>query len=261
MKTTSRKRLLVSSVAMLLVAMLALGTATYAWFTQNTTATANGLSVKTVQASELKLAKIEGEWTDSLNYETLGKVLKPASSADGVNWFAATAESKTAYTAKAGSIEKLTSTNMDKYVFADQLNVSNAGGAAVDHVTISFTVGETQKAADAGYLRVALVEAETRAAGATIKGDFTESVYAKAVDSAAAFTSTAGGTTTINAKSGANVSIDIGTLQPKDTDGSTKYFNLYVWFEGQDTDCKDANAGNVMPEITFSVTGATTAQN
>ena len=60
MKTNSRKRLLVSSVAMLLVAMLALGTATYAWFTQNTQATADNLSVKTVKASELKLAAKTG---------------------------------------------------------------------------------------------------------------------------------------------------------------------------------------------------------
>lgn len=51
MKTTSRKRLLISSVAMLLVAMLALGTATFAWFTQNTSATANEFSAKTVKAS------------------------------------------------------------------------------------------------------------------------------------------------------------------------------------------------------------------
>ena len=33
MKAKSRRRLLISSIAMLLVAMLALGTATFAWFT------------------------------------------------------------------------------------------------------------------------------------------------------------------------------------------------------------------------------------
>ena len=53
MKTTSRKRLLISSVAMLLVAMLALGTATFAWFTQNTSATANEFSAKTVKHQNL----------------------------------------------------------------------------------------------------------------------------------------------------------------------------------------------------------------
>ena len=59
MKTTSRKRLLISSVAMLLVAMLALGTATFAWFTQSTTATANGINVKTIKSSELVISKLD----------------------------------------------------------------------------------------------------------------------------------------------------------------------------------------------------------
>lgn len=46
MKTTSRKRLLISSVAMLLVAMLALGTATFAWFTTSTNPYADNFSAK-----------------------------------------------------------------------------------------------------------------------------------------------------------------------------------------------------------------------
>ena len=75
MKTTSRKRLLISSVAMLLVAMLALGTATFAWFTQNTSATANEFSAKTVKASELKLSSESIDWTDTLNYGYKDKVL------------------------------------------------------------------------------------------------------------------------------------------------------------------------------------------
>ena len=57
MKTTSRKRLLISSVAMLLVAMLALGTATFAWFSTSTTAKANNLKVQTIQSSNLLIRK------------------------------------------------------------------------------------------------------------------------------------------------------------------------------------------------------------
>ena len=54
MKTKStRKRLLVSSVAMLLVAMLALGTATYAWFTSNPLASASGLNMKATASKGL----------------------------------------------------------------------------------------------------------------------------------------------------------------------------------------------------------------
>ncbi len=49
----TRKRALISSVAMLLVAMIALGTATFAWFVADPTATATGLKMKTVSGSGL----------------------------------------------------------------------------------------------------------------------------------------------------------------------------------------------------------------
>ena len=74
MKTTSRKRLLISSVAMLLVAMLALGTATFAWFSTSTTAKANNLKVQTIQASNLLIRKGTGgtatstDWATQINY-------------------------------------------------------------------------------------------------------------------------------------------------------------------------------------------------
>ena len=46
MKNT-RKKMLLSSIAMLLVALIALGSATYAWFVSDPTADAKGLSMKT----------------------------------------------------------------------------------------------------------------------------------------------------------------------------------------------------------------------
>lgn len=49
----TRKRALISSVAMLLVAMIALGTATFAWFTSDPTAKATGLKMKTTAATGL----------------------------------------------------------------------------------------------------------------------------------------------------------------------------------------------------------------
>lgn len=49
----TRKRALISSVAMLLVAMIALGTATFAWFTSNPNATATGLQLKATAAKGL----------------------------------------------------------------------------------------------------------------------------------------------------------------------------------------------------------------
>ena len=51
--TKFRKRALLSSVAMLLVALIALGSATFAWFAANPKAVAHGLKLKTTASSGL----------------------------------------------------------------------------------------------------------------------------------------------------------------------------------------------------------------
>lgn len=71
----TRKRALISSVAMLLVAMIALGTATFAWFTSNPNATASGLTLKATASKGLVIqtashAKVNADFwghTDYLN--------------------------------------------------------------------------------------------------------------------------------------------------------------------------------------------------
>ena len=259
MKTTSRKRLLISSVAMLLVAMLALGTATFAWFTQNTQATADQLSVKTIKASELQLSKTTGEWGDQIHYDYVGKVLKPASSVDGTNWFTAIAAGKGSYEAADTDATDISS-NLDGYVFKEQLNVRNNGKAAVEKVKIKFNLKETE-AANGKYVRLALVPADKRGADAAVTpADFKAGVFASAADTADALKDAAKTTETVTAKSGAEVEVEVGTLTAKGEAGSAKYYNLYVWFEGQDEDCKDINGGNEIPEVTFTVTGDTVNQ-
>lgn len=263
MKTTSRKRLLVSSVAMLLVAMLALGTATYAWFTQNTQATADELSVQTVKSSELKLSDDTNDWTDQLHYNNINEVLKPASSADGVNWYTAVAAAKDSYEAKATPAAALT--DLTGYVFKNQLNVANMGGAAVEKVKIKFSLSETPTKPGKTYLRLALVEVDKKGKDATIVGSFTNGVYAVGTDTADAYTPNEGGTAvvtkTVSAKAGTNVEFDVGTLGAYGSGTDAKYYNLYLWYEGQDEDCSDYNAGNSMPKITFTVAGDTVKQN
>ena len=67
MKTKStRKKLLVSSVAMLLVAMLALGTATYAWFTSNKNVSVEGIDVKVTTSSGLLISADATNWKTTL---------------------------------------------------------------------------------------------------------------------------------------------------------------------------------------------------
>lgn len=281
MKTKSRKRLLVSSVAMLLVAMLALGTATYAWFTSSASIEAKGLNVKTSQVSELQISDYNKGWRSSeLNYGIANKTMNPASSANGTSWFKASAASKDAFTANTTGFETVSAPEFHKatsssFVYKDQLNVRNNGNADVNNVTISWSMPAVE---NSNYLRVALVPAKsdgteltqaeintTYGASTELKAGFAANIYDvdgveyKAANAVGAVTTT--NVTAITPKTECTVSI--GTLRGKTTlggsatSGDAVYFNLYVWFEGQDTECTDTTAGQVIDDIVFTIAGAT----
>lgn len=284
----TRKRALISSVAMLLVAMIALGTATFAWFTSSTTATAKGLNVKTIKASELVISDYTKSWGTTVNYEIENKVLMPASTSNGTNWYTADAAVKTAFDAKglfAGADAPTFNTpSSSSYAYADQLNVMNKGEAKVKNVTITWTIPNFD---NANYLRVALVpastpegaiktaETATDTLGTTAAETFQKNVY----DKDGVLYNAANGTKTIkvqdpekpddtSAKIDKTVN-DTVAITPKTTTTVTvgdlakneaAYYNLYVWFEGQDAQCFDTNAGQIISDIEFSVTGTTEEQ-
>lgn len=260
--TKFRRRALLSSVAMLLVALVALGSATFAWFTSSTTATASGINVSTSKASELQISKTDLKWGTSVNYATTS-VFQPASSINGANWFTAQAGARDSFAKKDGTnFVALTDANQSGYVFEETLNVRNYGEAPVNNVTITFSIAETATTTGKNYVRVALVpitvadpSTTTLTAANPTASDFQANVYD--VDGVAynAVSSTTVANTEITPKT--TYSVSIGTLNAKS--GSTidaRYYKLYVWFEGQDEDCADVNAGNALPAISFQVTGS-----
>lgn len=271
MKTTSRKRLLISSVAMLLVAMLALGTATFAWFTTDTTTQATGISVQTSKKSLLLVSSRTSEWTDNLNYnfgtDTAKKLLQPASSYDGANWYKAQAVNGLSGAATTG--EKITgvgTTDAEGNVFCNMLNVKNKGAEPAANVKITATISETAVTTGKNYLRVALVPSDCTADNgrgtATVASaeEFRDNIYSAGADAAKPVeyvgASVADKKGAIKAADldvqtkGNSISVNAGTLKQNEA----KYYMLIVWFEGQDEDCQDAFAGNEMPNINFTIT-------
>ena len=259
MKAKSRRRLLISSVAMLLVAMLALGTATFAWFTTSTTSTANGINVKTIKASKLQISKLDKNWGTTVAYGVSNKVLLPVTSADGTTWIKANAASPTAMTAKAGTATAATA-NTDYFV--NQLNVKNAGEADITGAQVSFSLSDTTKPE---YVRVALVpvtDADTNTTtipAVSQATDFTSNIYDTEGETYKALTDT-NLTESSNITAENTLTFTLGNAGAIAA-GATYYYNLYVWFEGQDEDCIDDNAGASIGDITFSVTGNTAVQS
>ncbi len=243
MKQTSKKKMLVSSVAMMMVATVSLGSATYAWFTSSTTATANGINVKTVKSSELVISKSDKDWKTLVDYGTANKVLLPASTSTGTSWFTAEAEEKTAFDKKS-DIDFTGIGDGTNYYFAEELNVMNKGEATVENVKISFS------GLSNSYARVAIVEADS---SGNITGTFKDRVYD--VDGAA-YDAVVDATSTTSITPKTTYEITVGNLAHNDA----KYYNIYVWFEGQDVDCFDGNAGQAIEDIQFTVTGETEDQ-
>lgn len=280
MKTNAKKRMLISSVAMLLVAMLALGTATFAWFTTDTTTKATGINVKTDKKSTLVVSSVDSKWTNNLDYKfgtpTNLNSLAPASSNDGVNWYKAQATSGSSYAATNG--EKISnpkdSTNGNVYI--NMLNVKNEGAKTATEVHIKATIDETQTN-NVNYVRVALVPAKVFS-GETPSAVTDATRVAAAVESAASFKSNTYGLGSaypvdhvgadktvaegaivaddeaVDAQ-GLEIDVNVGELKTN----VAKYYMLIVWFEGQSTDCFDANAGNTLNNLTFTITDEGTA--
>lgn len=251
-KKSMRKKALLSSVAMLMVATVAVGSATFAWFTSSTTTTADGLNVKTVKSSELVISKSNRSWGQEIHYGQDGKTLRPASSSNGTTWYRADAEDKLAFD-RTGDFEAISAADLTSYVYSEELNIANKGSAAVEGVAITITGFNN------AYGRIALVEVNSD--GTPISGKtFATSVYDTENDK---YDAANGPSTTAQIQASNELTISVGALAGK-VDGAdlggAKYFKLYVWFEGQDTDCFDTNAGQEIGDITFSISGSTENQ-
>jgi hypothetical protein len=262
MKNT-RKKLLVSSIAMLSVAAISLSSATFAWFTASTEAYADGMYVRTTKVSNLEInSKLDAKWRTHVDYKvgskTANQLLMPSSTVNGADWFYANADENTSF--KATTATKYTGTigddtNFCDYYFADQLNIKNSGQAACNDVQIKIEgfVGD--------YTRVAVVPV-TEKGGTTIAEDgktFADYV----IDTDGVAYNVAKGTTLLD-EDGNAVAENVQAITPSTTTTITvgnmvpeavKYYNVYVWFEGQDVECENANSGQNIPALKFTVSG------
>ena len=121
MNSKAIKRQLLAAIAMVLVAAIALGSSTYAWFVASGTVTATGMKV-TAQADAGLAIRYgsDGLWgtTASAGMENgAAKVLYPASTADVKTWYHATAEIENNFKAVAD-----TRTDITKSVLGETKN-------------------------------------------------------------------------------------------------------------------------------------------
>ena len=251
----SRKRMLLSSIAMLLVALIALGSATFAWFSVSKTVTADGMVVKAIATAGLEISNTSATsgfdttvsfgQTNSSNFS-----LKP------VSWDGATtngfipdgnvASPGGAYTGafkSAGSMQPTLSSSapiMGANTYVAEYDVwvrSAAEGSTRTAHTVEATV--TITGANASFARVKLVDGSTTKAIFADEADASASVVQAAGSTKATYTLTADETAT--------------SVTGTDTSTTGKAFKLYVWFDGEDDACVDS-AKNAVANVKIEFT-------
>lgn len=257
MKTTSRKRLLISSVAMLLVAMLALGTATFAWFTTSTNPYADNFSAKTSKQSTLLLSDSSRTgWTSHLDYNAGNNTMYPASG-NGTSWVKGTASNSLTGVIAQNTLQAVAPSPAQgvipsEYLFAQELNLKNNGTADIKDVSIDFYLNTSDNKDAAEYARVALVPIDGTKVTADDYVELGNNVYSTTTKTYKPIIKTDGTEgTQISTKTTFHVDVTTGdeVMKPDEV----RYYKLYVWFEGQDESCVDALSGQKIPGLKFDV--------
>lgn len=247
--THSRKKMLLSSIAMLLVALVALGSASYAWFTSNPNATAQGIKMKTTAATGLVIrTETDDTWSHNAalrkgetDYFNLNPVSQDQSTPD--NFWTVSAAAADAYAAGEDNMTAAVK-NTDYYaekVYFRLSDGSDVTASASKKVYIKgVTITANAQATMQNGIRVAIT-----AADGTMLGTW------------ALATGGAHGTLTTAAKTSGefspalattSTSLDVDTLQTGLTaTGSdlSKYVTVYAYLDGQDSVVYSDKVGTV----------------
>ncbi|MBQ2944238.1 MAG: hypothetical protein IJD93_06080 [Ruminococcus sp.] len=241
-RSTFRKSSLISSVALLLVAIVALSGATFAWFSTSNTATASGVDVTSAAGGGLQISEDTATWGSTVQYKNGGNTgrtatLNPASCAFADSDLAA----PSFFTGQATDTDKY-DVNTDGFSSATTgfYNKYDLYAKSKDAGTIS--VSHTPEAS-CGYARIAIVDVTDSTAEKLV-------YYWRPTDTDDKAPVKAAGTTNVlddtfearfgSADGGTNVIVENESTK-KDiaviSANTPAHFVIYVWYEGQDVDC------------------------
>lgn len=269
--TTFRKKALLSSVAMLLVALVALGSATFAWFAANPNAFAEGISAKTTASSglvirtetdttwghEVALFKNQSE-QQIVNLQPGSQNQTAASTLIGFEAKAAApGEDGTGWQRKNDTFTTLTD---DKDFYSEKVYFKLSTGSANELTAqVKVTGVELTTVADAHLadaIRVSIADSAGKVLATFAKTDATANGVLSVVDSAVTEGTFTGGLLQTGVTLAADDQIDCLTQAGLTTaeDLQNKYVTVYVYLDGQDSTCYSDNVSAVdATEIVESV--------
>jgi hypothetical protein len=253
--TSLRKSALITSVIMLLVAVTALSSATYAWFSSEPAASTKEITMTTTAIQGLYLAEsglmdsdAKTEFSTVLNWQAPNGSFAPVSSPfDGSPDFYMTSSNR-----PDGAYNGASITQAEAFTFDKPDNQNGSYFARKIWLKGDVPEGETRnivanfrQETDAMYHRIAIVDCSKLADGFTASdvlliGSNTKPYYALDRDKVS---------NVLLEPSNQKVSVDMGTISGNEI----KSFWVFFYFEGQDDTCMTANSGKeATASITFS---------
>lgn len=279
MSTKALKTQLLAAIAMVLVASIALGSSTYAWFASNNKVTATGMEVQAQAEGGIEIAYTKSTETTA-TYQTsatagvtTAAALAPTSTLDTSAWYHASAQTAGASTAKDDTRKTLTLTET---TMSAPSNFGSLGGdgTVLYYMVQNFNIRSTTPSALAKGLTVDSVSVAgntadmSKALRVAIKLGTKVLIYNPTSDTASTYnvysgyaggTATKAGTVSCIGKDTATLLADTATtvIPAKGTsDNGGVDVLVYVYFEGEDTNLfTDAfKAEGLKVTVNFSAT-------
>ena len=260
----TKKRALISSVAMLLVAIIALGTATFAWFSSSTQATANSITANTSSASNLVITDGKAQWTNRLTFSNgnFADIMNPVTTTD-FGSFKSTIADDYDGGVSTKTLEQYTDATAGTDYSSTFLYVKNDTADATETMDIKIAATVSTANGTGNFLRIALVpNATTVPENATpglksfdTKNTGSAIVYGDAKDD---FGKNPLKFTALDAE---NTDGEYSTVTTTDKTLETKVtltgsqaigYKVLVWYEGADPNCRDSAALNAS-NVSFTV--------
>lgn len=278
METKALKKQMGAAIAMVLVAAIALGAATFAWFVNNTTVKAEGAQVTAKSANTLLISHGDsGQWGTTAKFDPVeAKEMVPVSTVDAETFYKDTAwktDTDGAYNAETFGTAK---SGTDFYADTFKVKASQDCGLYLDGETSITTSGNANVLKS---MRLALVidgkkyfyqvDATPISTSGNSYNTTLKALDADGLKKAINGTDTSAAISADNLSSGSVIALDSAKV---DTPASTELANynegkkiadlaanvektvqVYIWMEGCDYDCNSV----VVKDITEQMVSAT----
>lgn len=259
MNSKAIKRQLLAAIAMVLVAALALGSSTYAWFAAQNDVTATGMSVTAQSDGGIVIAEEpasgeQPEWFTTVEVSHGTASLYPTSTINLSNWYSSSSpefDDPNDMQTKADAY-KLINSDLDSYRLLTKFRIRSATGSdlaapiAIKSINIAGSAtDDDQPLSKAIRVGVEIGDQFLIYAPKNTK-DFTlNAYYAKTDDKVPTLVER------ISASAAAADTFSHVTSIPANANGVA--VNVYMWYEGEDEQCKSSNLEATNETLTATI--------